>query len=116
MVDAGDQLTGRLAAALERILHALVVHSFDFASVNDFPAGSAVGTAEYDRLRMFVVEACAALRETGLLFTDKPLRDVAAGPEVLFDTPIVKTVQPGAPVHKLTGVGVMAHAAETARG
>ncbi len=80
IVDGNDDLSVDDALVLERMLWSRMCGLTDFNLVNKVPDGTSVDPKRYRELDAFLGAACAELRRQGVLFSDRSLREVVAGP------------------------------------
>jgi len=112
IVDGNDDLSVDDALVLERMLWSRMCGLTDFNLVNKVPDGTSVDPKRYRELDAFLGAACAELRRQGVLFSDRSLREVVAGPltepERVAPIRALTDIPPGEPFELAFGRGLHA--------
>lgn len=80
IVDRNEGLSLEDALALERMLSLRMAGQSDLNVVNGVPDGTNIAKKRYQELDAFLAVACAELWRQGVLFNDRSMREVVAGP------------------------------------
>jgi len=109
IADRHGRLTEQQGLVGERLLGQMLLQPGGYSLRNELPDGAPVEPAQYDIMRLFVAQACLALRKAGVLFTSLPVAALLLPPA---KATAFRPLEPDTPIYRLAVPSLRAHLAE----